>query len=93
MLRKNKHLTQEALAELIGMDTQHLCKMENGNHFPTLKNLLKLADAFGLNVHCLFLAVANENNLLSKINAEMGQLEQKDLKLILEIVKLIKKIK
>lgn len=39
-LRKEKNLTQEQLAELVWLDTQHFCKMENGNHFPSLKNLL-----------------------------------------------------
>ena len=53
-LRRSKHLTQEQLAEEIGMDTQNLCKMENGNHFPQVKNVIKLAKILDVEVKELF---------------------------------------
>ena len=42
-LRKTKHLTQEQLAEMVELDTHHLCKIENGMHFPSLKSIIKLS--------------------------------------------------
>ena len=43
-LRKSAHMTQEQLAEKLGMDTPNVCRMENGTHFPQTKNLVKLAE-------------------------------------------------
>lgn len=77
-LRKNKKLTQEALAELIGLDTQHLCKIENGSHFPTLKNLIKLANIFNLNVQDLFSFENNKDNMTEKIELELKQFTSED---------------
>ena len=53
-IRKSRKLTQEQLAELIGMDTHHLCKMENGSHFPKIKNLAKMVEVLNINIKELF---------------------------------------
>ena len=53
-LRREKHLTQEQLAEMVELDTQHLCKMENGLHFPRFENLLKISKILEVNVVDMF---------------------------------------
>ncbi len=79
-LRKNKKLTQEELAELIWMDPQHFCKMENGSHFPSLKNLLKLATALEIDVKELFnYNETPENETIRKINSTIKKLNDKEL--------------
>lgn len=42
--RKTLGLTQEQLAEKIGIDNKHLSKIENGIHLPTYKTIRKLAN-------------------------------------------------
>lgn len=41
-LRKKQKLTQEKLAEIIGIDTVSLCNIENGKYYPTAENLDKI---------------------------------------------------
>lgn len=86
-IRKSQNLTQEELAELIWMDPQHLCKMENGNHFPTLKNIIKLADVLNIDVKDLFSYDNSEENIiLDKIKIEIKKLDQKELKFLLKTI-------
>lgn len=53
-LRKRNGLTQAALAELIGMETTNLCKLENGGQIPKEENIEKLAKALKVNIKDLF---------------------------------------
>lgn len=53
-LRKRNGLTQAALAELIGMETTNLCKLENGGQIPKEENMEKLAKALRVNIKDLF---------------------------------------
>lgn len=80
-LRKNKKMTQEKLSELIFMDPQHYCKMENGNHFPSLKNIIKLAEILEVNLQDLFsFENTEENKLLQKISYNITKLTTEELK-------------
>ncbi len=45
-LRKQRSYTQEQLAELIGIDTRNLIKIENGQTFPRVSTLDKLIEVF-----------------------------------------------
>lgn len=47
-LRKERSLTQEKLAELIGIDTRNLIKIENGQTFPRVNTLDKLIEVFDI---------------------------------------------
>lgn len=86
-LRKLQNLTQEELAERIWIDPQHLCKMENGNHFPTLKNIIKLADVLNVDIKDLFsYDNSEESYLIDKIKIEMKKLNKKELKFLLNII-------
>ncbi len=42
-LRKARKLTQEKLAELIGIETTNFSKIETGRNYPTSENLKKIA--------------------------------------------------
>lgn len=53
-LRKRQKLTQAELAEIIGMETTNLCKLENGGQIPKEENMEKLAKALQVNVKDLF---------------------------------------
>ena len=53
-LRKRNNLTQAALAEIIGMETTNLCKLENGGQIPKEENIEKIARTLKVNIKDLF---------------------------------------
>ena len=53
-LRKQNHLTQEKLAELIGIDTRNLIKIENGETFPRVQTLEKLLEVLKIAPYEIF---------------------------------------
>ncbi len=86
-LRQSRGYTQEKLSELLWIDPQHFCKMENGNHFPTVKNLVNLANVLGVDVKDLFSYDNSEiDETVSKINFELKKLNQKELNYIYKMI-------
>ncbi len=53
-LRKSNHFTQEKLSELIGLEPNHISKIEAGIHFPQPEKLDKIAQVFDVQVKDLF---------------------------------------
>lgn len=47
-------MTQAMLAEIIGMETTNLCKLENGGQLPKEENIEKLAKALQVRIKDLF---------------------------------------
>lgn len=43
-LRKQKHLTQEQLAEKVGVFARHISRLETGAHYPSMDTLELIAD-------------------------------------------------
>ncbi len=43
VLRRQAELTQEQLAEQVGLDARHLSRLEVGRHFPSLDTLERIA--------------------------------------------------
>ena len=48
-IRKSKNITQEKLAELIGINVSSISHIENGKYFPTAENLNSIL--FALNIY------------------------------------------
>ena len=53
-LRKEAGLTQEKLAELIGIETTSLSGIESGRHFPSLSTVEKIAKSLNVEMKALF---------------------------------------
>ena len=49
-LRQEKGISQEKLAELVGVSRQAVTKWENGNANPDTENLIRLAEIFGVSL-------------------------------------------
>lgn len=90
-LRKEKALSQEGLAEIIGIEPNNLSRIENGKNYPTPENLSKIADALGVDIHKLYLFNHHKNydNIKNEIisaleNESFGRLLYKFYELIKE---------
>ena len=58
-LRKERKLTQEALAEIVGIDPKNISKIENGNNYPSPETLSGIASALRVDVYELFVFNSN----------------------------------
>lgn len=52
--RKYRNLTQEKLAELVGVDVTSISAVETGKYFPSADNLSKIADVLQIKFADLF---------------------------------------
>lgn len=86
-IRKNYQLTQEKLAELIGIEPANVSKMENGTHFPSLKTFVRLVDVLGLDISNLFTAnYTRENKAFEKIMYDIKNLDEKEFKFLQDVI-------
>ena len=53
ILRKNKGLTQEALADKLGVSRQAVAKWESGQVYPDIANLIQISDLMNVSVDYL----------------------------------------
>jgi len=52
-LRKENHMTQEALGAVIGVSKHSVCIYEKGKNYPEMKNFLVLAEYFHVSLDYL----------------------------------------
>ena len=57
---QNNRMTQQALAEQVGVSRQTIIAIETGRYQPSLEVALKVADAFSTSVESLFWLRQNE---------------------------------
>lgn len=81
--RKAKSYTQEGLAELIGIDTVSLSKIETGRNYPSPENLAKLAKALNVEVYELFVQdkIKTNKELLCEIQEGLTKISEHNQKL------------
>ena len=53
-LRKDKKITQEQLAEMVGIDPKNISRIEKGNNYPTAENLTSIAKSLHVDIYELF---------------------------------------
>lgn len=75
-LRKAKNLSQEQLAEAMGVSTASVSKWETGQSLPELPTLVELADFFEISIdalvgHCL--SAGKLNDLCTELDHQMEQ--------------------
>lgn len=69
LLRKNKNLTQEQLADLLSISTAAISKWETGNAFPDISLLPSIANIFNISIDYLFdYEIETKSNVLVSIN-------------------------
>ena len=83
--RKNKGLTQEQLAEAVGIDTVTVSKIEIGNNYPTSANLTKIAEILSVHPRDLydFSYKKPKDKVLNEIFEKIIKLSENEKKLYL----------
>lgn len=80
-VRKAKGITQEKLAEIIGIETGSLSAIESGRHFPSLITLEKIAQHFDVELQ-IFFDFSNyfsEAELIEKTIQNISQMKLHDV--------------
>lgn len=91
--RKAKGLSQERLAEMLGVTPEAVSKIETGKRFVTSDTLTKIVNALEIEPHELFLFENSKstkviyNNLLKILKTEKIKNDSKFLLLIYELIK------
>lgn len=78
-IRKHKKMTQEQVAELVGMETPSISNIENGKYFPGAENLDRIMNVLGVRPSEIFFfeSLAPKDELIQ----EMYDAMQNDEKL------------
>ena len=53
-LRKARHMTQSELAERVGIDSQHVSRLETGKYYPSFESLELMAKALDVELREFF---------------------------------------
>lgn len=74
-IRKKKKITQDYLAELIGVETPSISNIETGKYFPSAENLDKILEVLKIKPNELFLCEYNEKteNLMEELTEAMSK--------------------
>ena len=85
--RELRKLTQEHLSEVVGIDSKHLSRIENGRNYPSLETLEKIIEALNVSYEDFFKFnhLVSKHELLAKITQRLETLPEDKLKLILKI--------
>ncbi len=74
LIRKNKNMSQELLAEKMNVSRQSVSKWENGEAYPEMNNILELCKIFNCKINDL-------------IHTDMSDLDSLDEEIIMNVVK------
>lgn len=87
-LRLSKNWTQDHLAELLGMETQNVSRMEKGIHMPNISRIELLANIFNVKIYELFIFehFTSRDKLINFINSYINQASISDLQFLYKII-------
>lgn len=77
-IRKSKNITQEYMAELIGIETNSLSNIERGKYYPTAENLNKIISILQIEPEELFMFkhLRDYKELLEEMNNNLKNNEK-----------------
>ena len=86
--RENRNLTQERLAEKVGIDSKHLSRIENGRNYPSLETLEKILTNLNVSYEDIFnfQTLVPRDKLIENITEKLGTLPDDKLKTVYLIV-------
>jgi len=88
-LREAHKLTQEQLAERLGVESRQISRIETGKCFTTLDNLKKISELYNIEVKDLFVFkhFANKKDLIKLINLMLNATSEENCRTIFKITK------
>ena len=91
-LRIERGLSQEELSEKIDISPRHMCTIENGNSFPSIKTFIKIAQILDIDINEFFnLSKINDDKLRNEIYDLVQISSVKELNLIKDIIRVMHK--
>ena len=89
-IRKSKRLTQEKLAEAIGLDTPNLSNIERGKRFVSAETLEKIIKALNIEEKDLFDFghIKSRDEMISEIQTLLNKADDKELVHYYRLIKL-----
>ena len=87
-LRKRTGITQEKLAEIVGIDAKHVSHIETGRSFPKAELIEKFAMALNIDYKELFLfdRTNNRDIMIKEIGELIQKIDENLLKIIHKII-------
>ncbi|MBR3605729.1 MAG: helix-turn-helix transcriptional regulator [Candidatus Gastranaerophilales bacterium] len=87
-IRESRKMNQEQLAELVGLESRHLSRIETGKSFTTLENISKIANVLDVELSELFSFEHKKDKeiLIEEINRKMQNASEEQIELIYKIV-------
>lgn len=91
--RKNKNLTQTALAEMIGTNQKHLSRIESGYHKSSFNTIAAIASSLNIPIDALIADMDDSSNAstLKIILDNVKGMNSKQLQMLQENIHTIKK--
>ncbi len=91
-IRKSKKLTQEKLAEMIGIDTPNLSNIERGKRFVSSDTLEKIIKSLNVKEKDLFdfEHVKSKNELINSINNILNESDIKEIEYFYRMINIYK---
>ena len=91
-IRKSKKLTQEKLAEMIGIDTPNLSNIERGKRFVSSDTLKKIIKSLNVKEKDLFdfEHVKSKNELINSINNILNESDIKEIEYFYRMINIYK---
>lgn len=88
-LRKRKGLTQEQLAETLGIDQKHMSRIELGKSYPSLDRLIMISEAMRISLPELFdfMHMSGKGERAQRIEEMVLQLSETDQRRVFKIVR------
>lgn len=90
-LRKQKGLTQEKLAEKMGVSPKYLSSIERGKENPTLDMIINLAQSLDVGIADIFTFIEVEDPSKRKflITSLLKEADEEQIKIALKVLKVI----
>lgn len=88
-MRKEKDLTQEKLAELLDVSTEHLSRIETGSYRPSLALIEKISEIFEIDEQELMFGNNAENHKSNEISKKIETLSDNKKQAVSIIIDLI----
>ncbi len=92
-LRKAKGLTQEQLAELVGVEPRHISRVEGGYSSPSIERLARIAEILDVPIKELFdyMHLNDSEDRLKDIEDAIGGMSEEYQKILYKIVRVFEK--